>query len=188
MPRLIRIGCSALALTLASVTMATPGFAQGPTTEQDHKAHHPEAQPDGKMPAPAEHRGGMGMADTMKSMMPMCDMMGGRDGMAPANLEQRLVVLKTKLQITEAQVPQWNRFADALRGTGKTAHEMHQEMMQPAMTASLPDSIARTRRMIEAHLASLKAIEEAVQPLYATFTPAQKEAADAIRITPMGPM
>jgi hypothetical protein len=186
---LIRTGCSALALTLAFATIPAPGFAQNrtdtPTTEQDHKSHHADPQSERKAPPAGDHRG-MGMTDNMKSMMSMCDMMGSPDDMG--KLEQRITALKAKLEITEAQELQWKRFADALRGNARTMHEVHDEMMKPGKPGSLPDSIARTRQMADTHLKSLKAIEEAVQPLYATFSTAQKQAADAIRITPMGLM
>ena len=96
--------------------------------------------------------------------------------------------LKAELKITDAQAPQWNRFAEALRGTGKSMEDMHRQMMQSAATATLPARLARQEQMLSAHLVSLKTLKETLETLYASFSDDQKKIADGITIGPMGMM
>jgi hypothetical protein len=194
------ISLFALVLAAASVGAAPSLFAQTPPTapqaDQDHGAHHPEAKSDAKP-------GGMGMTGQcgmsgmmggdMKSMMSMMHdmmaMMSAQSGMMAAHVEERITALRTELKITDAQAPQWNRFADALRGVAKAMNTMHQQMMmQDGKATTLPEAVARSRTMMGAHLESLKALEEALQPLYASLSPEQKKVADTMKVGPMGMM
>jgi hypothetical protein len=74
----------------------------------------------------------MGVAD-MKQMMSMMrsmmTMMGAQSGMMSADVEGRIVSLKTELKITDAQAPAWDRFADALRAAATSMNGMYQQMM-----------------------------------------------------------
>ncbi len=131
----------------------------------------------------------------MRQMMPMMQnmmaMMSAQTGMMAAHVEGRIAALKTELKITEAQTPQWNRFADALRATAKSMNEMHQSMImmkQGQAAKPLPERLAARQQAMSAHLASLKAEGEALQPLYASFSDEQKKIADGLRIGPMGMM
>ena len=79
------------------------------------------------------------MGAMMQRMMPMMrDMMAHRgmermDGpmgmMAPKRVEGRIAFLRTELQITEAQTPVWNAFADVLRAQARGMEAMHSRMM-----------------------------------------------------------
>ena len=131
----------------------------------------------------------------MRQMMPMMQnmmaMMSAQTGMIAEHVEGRIAGLKTELKITEAQTPQWNRFADALRATAKSMNEMHQSMMtmkQGQAAKPLPERFAARQQAMSAHLAALKAEREALQPLYASFSDEQKKIADELRIGPMGMM
>lgn len=202
-----------LALTLAVVGGAPSGFAQTSPppaqTDQDHSAHHPGASTEGApaaAPAPgpaAAHSGqtpmgmmgqrgkaGMMGGDTkqmMSMMRNMMSMMSAQSGMMSSNVEGRIASLKTDLKITDAQAPQWNRFADALRGTAKSMNSMYQQMMQPGTAATLPARLDRQEKMLSAHLTSLKTLKEALEPLYSSFSDEQKKLADGM-IGPMGMM
>ncbi|MBI2741649.1 MAG: Spy/CpxP family protein refolding chaperone [Rhodospirillales bacterium] len=94
---------------------------------------------------------------------------------------------KADLKVTDAQLPQWNRFADALRGMAKVMEDSHRQLMTPA-GGTLPGRLGRMEKALTHHLASVKAVEEALQPLYAWLSQEQKKVADAIRIGPMGMM
>ncbi len=135
-------------------------------------------------------RGGMSgdMMQMMSMMRNMMTMMSAQSGMMVAHVEGRIAELKTELKITDAQMPQWNRFAEALRGTAKSMNEMHQEMMQSRGTKTLPERLAVREKVLTAHLTSVKALQEALQPLYAALSDEQKKIADRIMIGPMGMM
>lgn len=202
--RFIAIALTSFALggTPMAIGQVTP---PGSSSGQDHDAHHPDAKstPEAKpgMP-PAMGQGGMMqggmmqggmMQGDMKRMMSMMNdmmaMMSAHSGMMAAHVEGRIAALKTEFKVTDAQMPQWNRFADALRGVAKTMGALHQHpMMAPAKPTTLRESLAQRETAIAAHLAALKTLDEALQPLYASLTDEQKKIADGVRIGPMGMM
>ncbi|WP_374655752.1 Spy/CpxP family protein refolding chaperone [Dongia sp.] len=60
--------------------------------------------------------------------------MMGSGMMNPAqHIEGRLAFLKTELKITEAQAPQWDAYADALRANAKRKGAMMHDMMSKGM-------------------------------------------------------
>jgi hypothetical protein len=128
----------------------------------------------------------------MKQMMPMMrnmmTMMGAQSGMMAADVEGRIAALRTELKITDAQEPQWNRFAEALRATAKSTNGMFEQMTSPATAATLPERLQRHEKMMSTHLNGLKALEAAVDPLYAALNHDQKKIADQLMIGPMGMM
>jgi hypothetical protein len=107
-------------------------------------------------------------------------------------MPDRVAALKADLKITEAQMPAWNKFADALLTAAKSMEEsmegMHKQMMQSGGTASLPQKLEHQAKMAAGHLASLQAIKAALDPLYASLSDEQKKIADGLRIGPIGLM
>lgn len=100
--------------------------------EGDHGGMHCQPMSDDDM----EH-----MAEHMKSLtegMAGCHMMGGHMQkmrsmmhdmmtMMTSHVGDRLDALKADLKITDAQLPQWNSFADAVRSAAKAATPPHDE-------------------------------------------------------------
>ena len=195
---------AALAFAFTCGTAASPVFAQNqPPAQsgQDHQAHHP----DGKTPAPSAgtpQTGGGGMmgqggmmgggmmCSDMKQMMSMMQdmhaVMMSQSGMMSSRIEARIVKLKADLKITEAQAAAWNRFADSLRQFAKSMDETHR---QKAMSdEALPARLAAAEKAIEEHLKSMKALDEALKPLYAALSDEQKKIADGLKFGPMGMM
>jgi len=137
-----------------------------------------------------------------EDMVKGCDMMGGdmtcmmqmmsmmREKLSHAG--DRVAALKADLKITEAQMPAWNKFADALLAAAKSTEEsmegMHKQMMQSGAAASLPEKLEHHAKMAAGHLASLQAIKAALEPLYGSFSDEQKKFADGLKIGPMGVM
>ena len=121
-------------------------------------------------------------------MMPMMNMMMGM-GMQPGaeHVEGRLAFIKAELKITDAQAPQWNAFAEAVRRNVGSMAEMRKSMMGgQGAPATLPERLAREDKLATAHLAALKKTEEAVTQLYGVLTDDQKKVADTIVVGPMG--
>jgi hypothetical protein len=199
------------AIAAALVLAALPAFAQ---TDNDHAAHHPEGQPapqaqqalpgmagkgmmgmsgDG-MTAAGGMTGGDSMMGTMggggmmgmmggPGMMPMMAMMGARHG---EHVEGRLAFLKTELKITEAEMPQWNAFADAVRANAKSVTGMRESMAARGAAKTLPDRLALAKSVMSAHLEALDKTTEALTKLYDVLSAEQKKTADEIVIGPMG--
>lgn len=101
--------------------------------------------------------------------------------------EAHIAKLNAELKITDARMPQWNQFADALRAGAKSMDGGHQQMMKSS-AGTLPERIARQEERIAAHLKSVQAVREALAPLYAVLSTEQKKIADGIRIGPLGMM
>ncbi len=134
-----------------------------------------------------EGRGMMPMMNmmSMMNMMNMMAMMGARSGVE--HIEGRLAFIKTELKITDAQMPQWNAFADAARENAKSMGEMHQSMAAQQNTPkTLPERLAFEDKAMTAHLGALKKTEDALDKLYAALSPEQKKIADEIIVGPMG--
>lgn len=132
-------------------------------------------------------------------------MMG--QGMGPGmmdptqHIEGRLAFLKTELKITDAQMPQWNAFADAARANAKRAGEMRSTMMTggvmgPGMMMSgeagpgmtVPERLDRAEKFMDAHLEMLRAMKDPMEKLYASLSEEQKRTADQLMRGPMGMM
>jgi hypothetical protein len=124
-------------------------------------------------------------------MMPMMRQMMGQQGgmgMPFEHTEGRIAFLKTELKITDAQTPQWNAFADALRANAKTHQAMHEQMTKGGMPSSWPERLTFQQKALSARLDGLKALEAAAKPLYAVLTDDQKKLADQLLSGPMGMM
>jgi len=126
--------------------------------------------------------GAMPMQGCEPGMGMMC-MMGEMSRMKHSNgmahhAEQRLAKLKADLKTTDAQLPQWNAFADAIRATAKAMHDHHSTMMPSMGKATLPEQIAMHETMLSQHLDGMRNIKGPAAVLYATLTDAQKKIAD----------
>ena len=130
--------------------------------------------------------GGMPMMGGMPTMG-MMQMMMGQNIMA-GHVEGRIAFLKTELKITEAQSPQWNQFAEALRANARRMTEMHEMMSQGGAARNAPDRLDRMEKMMTGMLESVRTTKAALTPLYAVLTDEQKKLADDLIRGPMGVM
>jgi hypothetical protein len=196
----------------AMLAFVVPAPAQ---TQQQHDAHHPDAQttspqtakpgqkPSTKAPPGAQGMQGgsmpmMGMMAMMMNMMKqgslsMAEMaMPGMD-MADA-VEGRIAFLKTELKITAAQEDAWKGFAEALQANAKALGGMRDMMMQQAgAEPSLAARLDRQERWYAARLDGIRALKSAFTPLYAALSDEQKQTADRLApphlgLMPMGMM
>lgn len=127
----------------------------------------------------------MGMMENMSHMMAMM-----HDKLSHAG--DRIAALKTKLKITEAQTPAWNKFADALLAAAKSAEEsietIHMQTLHSVSSSSLPEKLEFHAKMAATRASSLSAIKAALDPLYASFSDEQKQIADGMHISSIGLM
>jgi LTXXQ motif family protein len=111
--------------------------------------------------------------------------MMGMMGMAD-HVEGRIAFLRAELKITEAQMPQWNAFADALHANATAMKGMPAPMMQGGMmgqdgsSTSAPDRLDRMEKVMSVMLEMVKTTRAALAPLYAVLTEQQKKAADQL--------
>lgn len=204
----MRTSLFVLALAIAATATAPASFAQTPppAAAQDHRAHHPDAAAPAKPDAPAAPQaqqsdkppgGAMGgamamtcgeMNQDMKSLKGMMhDMMRMHGAMMPPPVDAALSTLKSELKLTGAQAPLWERFAEVWRIAAATMKSQHRAMMASG-DGTLPARLARREAVLASHLSSVKNIEEALAPLYATLSDEQKRIVDRTIALPMGMM
>jgi hypothetical protein len=137
-------------------------------------------------------QGGM-MGGDMQPMMRMMhermarEEMDGPMGMMHLDhIEGRIAFLKTELGITDAQKPQWDAFADALRTQAGRMKSVREEIMQGRAPETWPDLLGREEHMLLVRVNALKAIEEPARALYAALSPEQQKKANELMRHPMG--
>jgi hypothetical protein len=145
-------------------------------------------QPEGSRPG---MMGGMGqMTPMMRQMMSMMGHQGGMGamGLPFEHVEGRIAFLRAELGITEAQLPAWNAFADALRVSAGAHRAAHERMGKGGMPSSWPDLLSGHLAILSARVDALKALEAAAKPLYAVLAEGQRKLADGLLSGPMGMM
>ena len=140
------------------------------------------------------------MAPMMHMMQGMTEMMQGMTQMMQGTMQRpafagmmsggmvegRIASLKTRLGITDAQQPQWNAFADALRARAKAMQGMRARMMPQGTTVGWPDRLAQHERRLSAHLDAMKAMEGPIKGLWDVLSDEQRRKADDLMGGPMG--
>ena len=120
------------------------------------------------------------MAQMMRTMMMMQHGMGSAGMMPLGHIEGQIAFNKAELHITDAQLPQWNAFADALRGNAATLQAAMQKGMQASGSATAPEQMERQIAMHSTQLDTMKAMLAVAKPLYAALSDDQKKTADEL--------
>jgi hypothetical protein len=110
----------------------------------------------------------------------------GRDHGGPhgASLEERAERMKTRLQITEAQKPQWDALVGVMqkqqRAFASTMADMWQKRAAGETTKALtaPERMAERNKAMETRLNSQREFAAAFATLYSTMSADQKKIAD----------
>jgi hypothetical protein len=109
---------------------------------------------------------------------------GERQADRGQRMEARIEQLKTTLKITDAQLPQWNAFADTLRKQARAGSDRMKARQARAEKGAKPAPVTAIEQLErrKAHLAEASARMDEVlataRPLYAAFSPEQKKIAD----------
>lgn len=154
--------------TTASLALVLTGAALSPsvaqTTDQD-------------MPM-------MGMMGGGCQMMGMMGMMGhgmmrGEPRMS-AMVDGRLAYLKSELNITDAQTEAWTGYAQAVKGSVDAMQSRRQSMMDAMQKGSAIERMNARIAGMEVMLDAMKAVNPAIEKLYAVLTDEQKKKADEL--------
>ena len=101
----------------------------------------------------------------------------------PPDVEANIASLRQRLQITPAQEPQFNAVANVLRANTRA----EASAPQPRANTSAVDELRAEIQYDEIELAGLRRLLPALEALYATLSPQQRQAADmAFRQGPGG--
>lgn len=185
---------------LLALGIASGALAQAPAAnDADHGAHHPDTAQTAPPPAPqpAPGRGAPAAAGPAGMMGGPGGMMGGDMGrmmgqmmqqrMAAAamqpfrRIEGQLAYFRAELRITDAQAPQWNAFADAVRAQSERLRAATQSAMSGGPgPLPAPQQMERRMALLTAHLEAMRAVSAAAGPLYAALSEEQRRAADEL--------
>jgi hypothetical protein len=113
----------------------------------------------------------------------------GAMGMPFEHVDGRLAFLKTELKITDAQVPQWEKFAQSVRSVAQSVKGMMPQMMSGGgHPTNAPARLDGYEKMLTLRLDAVRTVRAAFDPLYAALTDEQKKVADELLTSPMGLM
>jgi hypothetical protein len=177
-------------MLVATALMLAAGFPAAAQQDSPPAPSQEQGVPQGGMEAQEQAPGGMmkhgGMMDRCP---PMGHMMCGKRGMMKGHgmmppsvpmMEGRLAYIKADLEITEAQMPAWNAYADAVRARRAKRQEMHAEMMKARESGDALQRMDARIKGLETMLDSMKASKPATEALYAALTDEQKKKADQL--------
>jgi hypothetical protein len=96
-------------------------------------------------------------------------------------VEARIAYVKTALKITDAQSKPWNALADVMRRQAKE-HDAEFAAMRDHKSgdATIIDRMEFRQKMMTQRASELGELLAVARPLYASFSPEQKEAADSL--------
>lgn len=107
-------------------------------------------------------------------------------------VEARIAYLQTALKITDKQKPQWENFAGTMRKQARESDKRVQErrahMAERSKRQHLGaiERLERRQQMMMTRAQRLNELIAAGKPLYAAFTPEQKQLADGLLASPHG--
>ena len=149
----------ARALTLAALLVPSIGFAQSATT----------ALPS----TPA-------IAPTTASPSASQPATPGPSATTQAAVDQRIRALQSQLGITEAQMPLWNAFAQAMRDNAASTDSLFTQRVNAVASMSAVDNMHSYAQIARAYADNTERLATAFDSLYASLTDTQKQAADRL--------
>lgn len=181
---------SCVSLMLALGLLAAPALAQQAAQPGHHSSGAMMGPGGGTMgPGSGMMGPGGGMMGAYGFSGGMWRMMMGQDGMGgmgmmgdmAGHVEGRLSFLKTELKITGAQLPQWDKFTEAVRENAKAIMGVIQgDATGTSQVASLPDKLTAREKLLSTQPAAVQKLKVAAGPLYAALSELQKKTADEL--------
>ncbi len=98
----------------------------------------------------------------------------------PETVQQHIEQLHAMLEITPAQAPQWNRFAQAMTANADSMHQAFEQRGAQLGTMNAAQDMASYAQLSALHAKNMQTIADAFQALYAVMPPAQQQNADAV--------
>jgi hypothetical protein len=89
-----------------------------------------------------------------------------------------LAFAETRLKITDAQRPAWNKFVAAVKSSDGAMAKRCADPAKMKPPANLPERAQRMEEMTAARLEQIRQVRPALDDVYATFTDEQKKTAD----------
>lgn len=97
---------------------------------------------------------------------------------AEARVEKRISELYKRLQITEAEKPQWDQFAQVMRDNAASMEALYQDRASRLESMSAVENMQSYAKIAEQHAADMQKLLPAFEGLYNSLSDRQKAAAD----------
>jgi hypothetical protein len=95
-------------------------------------------------------------------------------------IEQRITDLHAKLQISPAQQPQWDQFAQVMRDNAKSMDQEFQTRAQAITTMNAAENMKSYALISAQHAQDMQKLVPAFGALYGTMSDSQKHMADQV--------
>ena len=97
-----------------------------------------------------------------------------------AAADQRIKMLQSQLGITEAQMPLWSAFTQAMRDNAAATDTLFTQRAGAVATMSAPDNMHSYAQIARAYADNTERLATAFDSLYASLSDTQKQAADTL--------
>ena len=97
-----------------------------------------------------------------------------------AAVDQRIRLLQSQLGITEAQMPLWSAFAQAMRDNAAATDALFTQRAGSVATMNAPDNMHSYAQIARAYAENTERLATAFDSLYASLSDTQKQAADTL--------
>jgi hypothetical protein len=97
-----------------------------------------------------------------------------------ARVDQRIKDLHSKLQITAAQEPEWQKFAQTMRDNAQKMDQAFESRIDQMQTMSAMDNMKSYAKLSEEHAQDVQALLPPFEALYASMSQSQKQTADQV--------
>jgi hypothetical protein len=99
---------------------------------------------------------------------------------ASGNVETHIRELHKKLQITDAQKPQWDALAQVMRDNAQKMLDLEKRRVADSKTMTAVDVVKSYAEVIDAHEDGMKKFIPAFEDLYNSMSDSQKKIADSL--------
>lgn len=97
-----------------------------------------------------------------------------------AAIDQRIKTLQSQLGITEAQMPLWSAFSQAMRDNAAATDTLFTQRAGAVATMNAPDNMRSYAQIARAYADNTERLATAFDSLYASLSETQKQAADTM--------
>ena len=104
----------------------------------------------------------------------------GPSAATQAAMDQRIKMLQSQLGITEAQMPLWSAFTQAMRDNAAATDALFTQRAGAVATMNAPDNMHSYAQIARAYADNTERLATAFDSLYASLSDTQKQAADTL--------
>lgn len=97
-----------------------------------------------------------------------------------AKVDQRIKELHAKLQITSAQEPEWQKFAQTMRDNARKMDQAFETRIDQMQSMNAMDNMKSYAQLSEQHAQDVQALLPPFEALYASMSESQKHTADQV--------